>query len=181
MRTWTGWKISILFFILLLTTALKGQDSTVVRAPFLPIPKKAAIYGLSLPGGGQLYNRRWWKVPLALGAYGGMVYVIDFNQNIYRRLSTAYQLSLKNEPHEFSNIQGFDSNTLRNLRDTYDKRTQMSYVGMFFVHALVAMEAFVDAHLLNFDIDEQLSMEVQPQLYPVLTGPAIGVAVIYSF
>ncbi len=181
MHTWTGWKISILFFFLFLTSSLQGQDSTVVRTPFLPIPKKAAIYGLSLPGGGQFYNRRWWKVPLVLGAYGGMVYVIDFNQNIYRRLSTAYQLSLKNEPHEFSNIQGFDSNTLRNLRDTYDKRTQMSYVGMFFVHALVAMEAFVDAHLLNFDIDEQLSMEVQPQLYPVLTGPAIGVAVIYSF
>lgn len=181
MRTWTGWKISGLFFFIFLTTALRGQDSTVVQTQFLPIPKKAAIYGLSIPGGGQFYNRRWWKVPLALGAYGGMVYVIDFNQNIYRRLSKAYQLSLKNEPHEFSNIQGFDSNTLRNLRDTYDKRTQMSYVGMFFVHALVAMEAFVDAHLLNFDIDEQLTLEVQPQLYPILITPAIGVSFTYTF
>lgn len=181
MHIWTGWKISLLFILFFLATALKGQDSTWVRAPFLPVPKKAAIYGLSIPGGGQFYNRRWWKVPLAIGAYGGMVYVIDFNQNIYRRLSTAYQLSLNNEPHEFSNIQGFDSNTLRNLRDTYDKRTQMSYVGMFFVHALVVMEAFVDAHLLNFDIDEQLALDIKPQLYPVLISPTIAVTVTFTF
>jgi hypothetical protein len=57
----------------------------------------------------------------------------------------------------------------------------MSYVGMFFVHALVAMEAFVDAHLLNFDIDEQLTLEVQPQLYPILITPAIGVSFTYTF
>ncbi len=181
MHIWTEWKISLLFFLFFLTTALDGQDTTGVASPFIPVPKKAAIYGLSIPGGGQFYNRRWWKVPLALGAYGGMAYVIDFNQNIYRRLSTAYQLSLKNEPHEFSNIQGFDSNTLRNLRDTYDKRTQMSYVGMFFVHALVAMEAFVDAHLLNFDIDEQLALEIKPQYIPQIFPPGVGISAIYTF
>lgn len=181
MRTWIGWKISGLIIFLFLTTSMNGQDSTASRPLFVPVPKKAAIYGLSIPGGGQIYNRRWWKVPLALGAYGGMVYVIDFNQNIYRRLSTAYQLSLKNEPHEFSNIQGFDSNTLRNLRDTYDKRTQMSYVGIFFVHALVAMEAFVDAHLLNFDIDEQLALKIKPQAYPILRSPAIAVTATITF
>ncbi|MEY2949043.1 MAG: DUF5683 domain-containing protein [Saprospiraceae bacterium] len=181
MHTWTGWKISLLFILFFLSISLNGQDSTSVAPPFIPVPKKAAIYGLSIPGGGQFYNRRWWKVPLALGAYGGMVYVIDFNQNIYRRLSTAYQLSLKNEPHEFSSIQGFDSNTLRNLRDTYDKRTQMSYVGMFLVHTLVAMEAFVDAHLLNFDIDEQLVLKIKPQYYPISVSAGLGISATFTF
>lgn len=153
------------------------QQDSIFRQ-FLPNPKKSAVIGLSIPGGGQIYNRKYWKAPIALGAYVGMIYVIDFNQDIYRRLSVAYQSSLKNETHEFSNLPGFNTRTLRSLRDAYDKRTQMSYVGAIFVHFLVALEAFVDAHLQDFDISEDLTLRYKPDIIipPIGSNPYFGLS-----
>jgi hypothetical protein len=170
------------FFFITLSLTANGQLEIVhpeEKSKFLPNPKRSAIYGLVIPAGGQIYNRKYWKAPLALGAYVGMFYVIDFNQDIYRRLSTAYQLSLKNQPHEFSSLPGFNSRTLRSLRDNYDKRTQMSYVGAIFVHFLVALEAFVDAHLQDFDIAEDLSLQYKPQIFipPYASAPFVGFTV----
>jgi hypothetical protein len=57
----------------------------------------------------------------------------------------------------------------------------MSYVGMFLVHTLVAMEAFVDAHLLNFDIDEQLVLKIKPQYYPISVSAGLGISATFTF
>jgi hypothetical protein len=162
------WIFIVLIFIGANLKIFSQKDSIIPA--FIPSPKKSAVIGLAIPAGGQVYNRKYWKAPIALGAYVGMVYVIDFNQDIYRRLSVAYQSSLKNESHEFSNLPGFNTRTLRSLRDAYDKRTQMSYVGAIFVHFLVALEAFVDAHLQDFDITEDLSINYKPQIIIPPTG-----------
>jgi len=171
------WILINLFFLGVSSPSFGQNDSIVPK--FVPSPKKSAIIGLAIPGGGQVYNRKYWKAPIALGAYVGMYYVIDFNQDIYRRLSTAYQASLKNETHEFSNLPGFNTRTLRSLRDAYDKRTQMSYVGAVFIHFLVALEAFVDAHLQDFDITEDLSVKYKPQIIipPYQSVPYLGMTV----
>jgi len=171
------WILINLFFLGVSSPSFGQNDSIVPQ--FVPSPKKSAIIGLAIPGGGQVYNRKYWKAPIALGAYVGMYYVIDFNQDIYRRLSTAYQASLKNETHEFSNLPGFNTRTLRSLRDAYDKRTQMSYVGAVFIHFLVALEAFVDAHLQDFDIKEDLSVKYKPQIIipPYQSAPFVGMTV----
>ncbi len=141
-----------------------------------PNPKKALLWSV-VPGGGQIYNRRWWKLPLVYGAFVGIGYAIDYNQSRYRRLKTALDLKRQDMEHEFTGTTLDDVDRLRVLRDEYDKNTQLSYVGIVFVYALQTVEAFVDAHLRNFDMDEDLGMRFKPYFdqQDVMGQPLYGV------
>lgn len=132
-----------------------------------PDPKRAATLSLVLPGAGQLYNKRWWKVPLVYGAMGGMVYSIDYNTRNYRSFRDAYILALQGKPHEFSQF-NLETDALRRYRDQFDKRRQLSWIGLVAIHLLQAAEAFVDAHLMQFDVSDDLSLywRVAPTTLP---------------
>ena len=164
------------------------RDSLNQRDPNLfnfrktfPNPRTALRLSLLLPGAGQMYNGKWWKVPLVYGGLGAMVVSIDFNQDRYRRLKTALELQLQNKPHEFSGrINTPDA--LRSLRNTYDRQTQLSYIGTVAVYAIIAVEAFVDAHLQNFDTDENLSFRIKPVLTaPPQQGIYSGIGLVLAF
>ena len=143
-----------------------------------PSPRKAAILSLAIPGGGQIYNKRWWKLPLVYGAVVGMGLTIDHNQSNYRRLRDALELKRDTMEHEFSGTSIDNLQALRSLRDEFDKNTQMAYVGMFIVYTLQALEAFVDAHLKSFDVDDNIGMELKPTVdFHGLSTPTIGLGV----
>ncbi len=164
-----------------------APDTTVQTAPvkqkFLPVPKKSLIWS-AIPGGGQFYNRRYWKIPLVYAALGGMVYLIDYNQTNYRNLKTALELKIQDLPHEYSGTRIDDVRTLRNLRDEFDKNTQLSYIGTVIVYALQGIEAYTDAHLMNFDINEDLSLQLKPhiELNPATQtmAPGLGLRLCFS-
>jgi hypothetical protein len=156
-----------------ITEAAKTRDGWLLSD--YPNPKKALIIGLALPGGGQIYNKRWWKLPLVYGALFGMGYTIDYNQSRYRRLRTALDLKRNDQAHEFSNTTLDSEQALKSLRDQFDKNTQLSYVGIFLVYTLQALEAFVDAHLKGFDVDDDIGMQLKPEAGYI---PAIGTATI---
>lgn len=141
-----------------------------------PDPRKAGLFSLILPGTGQLYNKRWWKVPLVYGAYVGAVMWMDYNQDIYREFRTALDLKRKDEPHNFSGSSIDNIASLRSLRDRFDRSTQTAYVLIAGVHLLQAMEAFVDAHLKSFDVKDDLGgMQLRPQFEaPSLGTPMLG-------
>ncbi|MCB9081362.1 MAG: hypothetical protein H6555_06585 [Lewinellaceae bacterium] len=164
------------------TTAQGSLPPVVVKVKTPPIPKRAAYYSLVLPGAGQVYNGHWWKVPFVYGALGGVAYSVHYNQSRYRRLKTALELQLQGLPHEFTG-QIDSPTTLRSLRDQYDKNTQLSYIGTVVVYAIIAVEAFVDAHLQNFDIDDDLSLRLQPNLgtHPATGQFSAGVGVVIIF
>jgi hypothetical protein len=133
-------------------------DSIKVKSP--PNPKKSALYSLVLPGSGQIYNGNWWKTPFVYAAIGGSIAYLQFNQSRYKRFKTALELELAKKPHEFTGKIN-SAEALRNLRNKYDKNTQTSYIGVVVVYGIVAIEAFVDAHLQNFDISDDLSIKVK--------------------
>lgn len=145
-----------------------------------PVPKKTLTYSLILPGMGQAYNRRWWKLPFVYGAVGGLVYAIDFNQSRYRRLRDALEAELLGEVHEFTDTPIGNANSLRSNRDTYDRYTQLSYMGSILLYGVIAIEAFTDAHLQNFDISDDLSMEIKPsfRIDQIENRPTVGVSII---
>ncbi len=152
-----------------------------------PDPKKAATLSLVLPGAGQLYNKRWWKVPLVYGAIGAMVYSIDYNTRNYRSFRDAYILALQGKPHEFSAF-NLETDAIRRYRDQYDKRRQLSWIGLVAVHLLQAAEAFVDANLMQFDVSDDLSIQWRPgPVAPLTPGPVLpeasaqGVAFLLLF
>ncbi len=190
--------VNALFFFLLLAGCSCAQqvdtliilDSNAVKRGWFsrdyPNPKKAALLSLALPGAGQVYNKGIWyvKVPIIYGALGGMVYAIHFNQSNYRDFRDAYRLKLQDKPHQYSGTQFDNERVLRILRDSYDKNTQLSYIGFVAVYALQSVEAFVHAHLKTFDVNDDLTLRVKPQLNTdLLTGaptPGVGIVLVFD-
>lgn len=145
-----------------------------------PDPKKAGLMSLVIPGSGQVYNKDWWKVPFVYGAIGGLIYAINYNNEQYNRFQTAYQLALAGEENEFTGTSlGQNTRALRSIRDGFDKNRQLSYIGLVAVYLLNGVEAFVAAHLDNFDISDDLSMQVRPELGidPQTQQPTFGLGV----
>ncbi|PSR12092.1 MAG: hypothetical protein DA408_04360 [Bacteroidetes bacterium] len=154
----------------------------VNREPKVYVPRQALLWSL-IPGGGQVYNERWWKVPLVFSAFSGVVAVLDFNQSNYQRFKTAYDLELAGQPHEFTGII-IGADRLRVFRDNFNKSRQTNYFFLGAVYLLQAVEAYVDAQLRNFDIDDDLTQwQLRPQFLP--SGPAQPPVVVlqlqYSF
>jgi len=122
-----------------------------------PKPRTAAISGLIFPGGGQLYNKDWWKVPIAWAGYGGIAYLIRQNTMEYRSFRDAVSMRLNQESDPYPQ---FSLPGLRRQRDFYRKNMERAYIGLVAVHVLSALEAFVACHLDQFDISDQLSIGV---------------------
>ena len=135
-------------------------------------PGKAAFYSLIIPAGGQIYNRRWWKVPLALGIHGSAIFLIDRNRNKFREFDAIYFQVLAGD---FSNIYGInDPERARVIRNTFRQDLEYSWAFLIVGHLITVFDAFVDRHLIEFDISDDLSIHLKPFI-PNLTGPGIPV------
>ncbi len=145
-----------------------------------PNPNKALLFSI-IPGGGQLYNKRWWKVPIVYGAIGTGIAIIDYNRGFYLQFKEALNLSRADLPHDFTYL-GYNTATLKIKRDLANKYMQQAYLGTLLVYLLQSTEAFVDAHLRNFDMDEDLSFELHPQMevLPTFNQPVVGLSVCIS-
>lgn len=129
-----------------------------------PNPYRAGIYSMILPSSGQFYNKRYWKLPIVWGAFGGLVYLVGFNKDQRDRFNDAYGKSVRNLEHEFTDFPGITSDALRNQRNLAAKNLQLTYIGFVAMYALTALDAYVDAHLKSFDISDDISMQIKPVL-----------------
>ncbi|PHI21799.1 hypothetical protein CEQ90_00495 [Lewinellaceae bacterium SD302] len=120
-----------------------------------------------IPGGGQVYNKAWWKVPIVYGGLLGAVGVADFNQTNFNRIVAALDAKCfgAEDPdncveveHEFTGTQLDDIDALRSRRDNFDKQKQTAYIFIFVAYLLQGVEAYTDAHLKTFDVDDDLSL-----------------------
>ncbi len=131
-----------------------------IMAPVYPNPERAAAMSFVVPGAGQFYNRRfaYIKVPIIYAGYAALIYGGEFNRKARNRFQTAYELKLQGLPHVYSNTRFDTPQRLRTARDGYDKNFQLSYIGIGILHLVQMLEAYTTAHLLNFDMDESLSL-----------------------
>lgn len=141
-----------------------------------PNPRKAFFLSLAIPGGGQLYNQRYWKLPFVYAIIGGAGYSIYFNTTEYRRFRTAYENRITGIPDEFehtiTNLQ-----TLKSITDTYRSNMELSYVFLIGGYLFTAAEALVDAHLKTFNVSDDLSIKIKPSFHTDNTG----VGLVFSF
>jgi len=152
------------------------------NAPDYPNPKKALIYSFIIPGAGQMYNKKWYKVPFVYGALFGLGYWIHSSTNNYLFYERAYRRKLRDLPHDLSGTAEDNLNTLRSFRDRYDKGRQTAYIIFVVGYALGGVEAFVDAHLAGFDVSDDLTLQIKPGLEPtVFSTPAVGIGIKLSF
>lgn len=130
-------------------------DSALVPEPVeAHSPSKAVMYALVLPGLGQGYNKKYYKIPIVWAALGGAGYAIVFNTRRYR--ASAYDYALQPD----------DTNE-RYLR-FWRRNMELSYIALTVVYALQVVDAYVDAQLYNWDVSENLSLRVTPSLQPLM-------------
>jgi hypothetical protein len=149
-----------------------------------PNPRTAAFLSLALPGAGQAYNRKWWKIPIAWGALGGVTYFTVRNVNQYHTLRDNYKLLVDDDPDTNpteSPYNTFDADQTRGYRDQWRRYAEQSYLVLGLTYVLVATDAFVDAHLATFDVSDDLSLRARPATMSAPGfGPAFGVAFTLS-
>lgn len=152
----------------LIGTDLEGEDSDSVvifnSRNQKKIPRKAALYAAVLPGLGQIYNGSAWKVPIIYGTFITLGWVATWHQDrylLFRRASIAVDNNLPEENPLSGNGQRFN---LTSGRDQSRRNMEFTYILMAGAYALQIMEAIVDAHLIEFDVSEELSMDMRPSV-----------------
>ncbi len=156
----------------------KQNDVTSVqKQTWIPDPKKALWLAIAIPGGGQIYNRKFWKLPLIYGGFIGCFYAISWNNTMYKDYAQAYVDIMDNDPNtqSFNNFlpPTYDVNAnlerLQNLfkkkKDYYRRYRDLSIFIAIGVYALSVIDAYVDAELSSFDISRDLSMKIRPSVF----------------
>ncbi|MDO5571831.1 MAG: DUF5683 domain-containing protein [Bacteroidales bacterium] len=152
-----------------------SEEITLDNPKFSPDPMKAIWYSALFPGGGQLYNRKYWKIPIIYGGYMGLTYAVTWNQRYYKGYATAYRELVENSPNKsyLDYVRpGFDvetnrdwlENALKRRKDSYRRYRDLSIICMAAVYLLTMVDAYVDASLYHFDISPDISMQVTPAL-----------------
>ncbi|MBT8299134.1 MAG: hypothetical protein KJO52_12440 [Maribacter sp.] len=171
------------------------QDSTFgKRKEINPLaPSKAAFYSAILPGLGQVYNKRYWKVPIVYAAIGTGIYAYTYNDDLYDRFRTAFKRRQAGfTDDEFYDINGdnapgsapdLDTADLERQQENYQRDRDLALVITIALYALNIVDANVDAHLKQFNVDENLSMDFKPylDLNPITNNPNYGIAFTINF
>lgn len=141
-----------------------GKDSTTIVANsifdiFYGKPGRAAFYGLVIPGGGQIYNKKWWKLPFVYAVEGGTIYWIITSTTNYNKLQYFYLNNLRN-PDDLLAFEGVtDVNILLTNRNKWRKQKEYSWIFFLGGHLITIFEAFIDRHLMEFDVSDDLTFE----------------------
>ncbi len=128
-------------------------------------PSTAALYSAVLPGLGQIYNEKYWKLPIVYGAMGTSIYFVIWNQQNYNVFLNAYRIRVGGGIDEYFNILK-DESQLISWMDYYRNQRDMSILITLGLYAFNILDAYVDAHLINFNINDDLSLRVEPQIMP---------------
>lgn len=159
--------------------------------------KKATTLACICPGAGQIYNRSYWKVPFVVGGFAAMIYCIDWNNRGYQRFKKAYSLraaydeamaNYNSDPELYPRPEGstdefrgrYAASFLKNLRDNYRRNRDLCVIVTAGIYLLQIVDAHVDAHLKDYDVSDDLSMNIEPLIdytyIPTLGGnrPVFG-------
>ena len=155
-------------------------------------PLKATMLALAFPGLGQIYNRKYWKIPFVYAGFGGIIYAINYNSTQYNTFLKAYQdftddiretdsyldLIKNADPSTYdpvlhpdtyvpANASWYEERMLRQV-DYFKKYRDLSYIGIAAWYLITVLDANVDASLFNYDISDNLGVAVVPVRVPLL-------------
>ena len=165
-----------------------------------PDPQRALWLALVIPGAGQIYNRKYWKLPIIYGGFMGCIYALTWNNMMYKDYSQAYLDIMDSDPgtasynkflHLGRTVTKDNEERYKQLfksrKDKYRRWRDMSFFVMLGVYAISVIDAYVDAELSVFDISKDLSLKVEPTVIPNMRGgnplqaQSIGVNCCLSF
>ena len=157
---------------------------------FNPDPTKAVWLSALFPGLGQVYNRRYWKLPIIVGGYMGLAYATTWNNTMLKDYTQAYRDIMDSDPDTNSYMDFFPNNTeessldktwltnvFKSRKDYYRRNRDLCIICMVGVYLVAMVDAYVDASLSHFDISPNISMDVAPAVFkdPHDKYPSVGV------
>lgn len=154
------------------TDTVTSASQDINKKIFVPNPTKATWLAVVFPGGGQIYNRKYWKLPIIYGGFAGCAYALTWNGKMYKDYSQAYLDIMDSNP----NTKSYEDllppnasyneeqlkNTLKRRKDMFRRYRDLSIFVTIGVYLISIIDAYVDAELSNFDISPDLSMKVEP-------------------
>ncbi len=163
---------------------------------FNPDPGRAVWMSALFPGLGQVYNRRYWKIPIVIGAYMGLGYATSWNNGMLTDYTRGYRDLMDNDPNTNSYMNFFPpttkesdidktwlSNLMKSRKDFYRRNRDLCIIAMVGVYLVAMVDAYVDASLSHFDISPDLSLDMTPVLMNNARDlrPALGLACSVTF
>ena len=150
-----------------------------LRLPFNPSPTRAVWLSALVPGLGQVYNRRYWKLPIIIAGFMGLGYGTSWNNTQFNDYSRAYADLMDADPNTKSYMDFFPpttsesdldhdwlARTLKNRKNYYRRNRELCIIFMVGVYLLCMVDAYVDATMAHFDISPDLSLDIQPTVFP---------------
>ena len=154
------------------TDTVPPPSQDINKKIFVPNPTKATWLAVVFPGGGQIYNRKYWKLPIIYGGFAGCAYALSWNGKMYKDYSQAYLDIMDSNPNTKSYEDLLPPNssyneeqlksTLKRRKDMFRRYRDRSIFAFIGVYLISIIDAYVDAELSNFDITPDLSMKVEP-------------------
>ena len=165
---------------------------------FKPDPNRAMWLSLLCPGLGQVYNRRYWKLPIVVGGFVGLGYATAWNNRMLQDYTKAYRDVMDNDPSTNSYMDFYPPTTkeedidkawlkkiLKSKKDYYRRNKELCVISMVGMYLLCVVDAYVDASLMQFDISDDLSMKVKLAVieprYTTGKLPSVGVQCAFNF
>ena len=161
-------------------------ESSLKRERFVPDPIRAMWLGLVFPGGGQIYNHKYWKLPIIYGGFLGCVYALTWNSQMLHDYSQAYLDIMDKDPNTKSYEKmlpiGYDitgreerfKNTFKNKKNFFRRNRDLSIFAFAGVYLLAVIDAYVDAELSTFDISHDLSLHLEPTVIQTTSARTLG-------
>jgi len=147
-----------------------------IKKVFIPDSKKATWLAAIFPGGGQIYNRKFWKLPLIYGGFIGCAYALNWNQKYYSDYSQAYLDIMDDDPKSVSYLNFLPINydvagredwlkeVFKNKKNTFRRQRDLSIFAFIGVYLVSIIDAYVDAELSNFDITPDIGLHIEPAI-----------------
>jgi len=165
-------------------------DAAMKRERFVPDPIRAMWLGLVFPGGGQIYNRKYWKLPIIYGGFLGCVYALTWNNQMLHDYSQAYLDIMDSDPNTKSYEKmlpiGYDisgreerfKTIFKNKKNFFRRNRDLSIFAFAGVYLLAVIDAYVDAELSTFDISDDLSLHMEPTVIQTTSAKTLGREVV---
>ena len=172
---------------------MAGFDPDYVVRDFNPDPKRAVWLSALFPGLGQLYNRRYWKLPLVVGGFMGLAYGMSWNNQMLTDYTQAYRDLMDSDPNTNSYMDFYPPNTdesqlnktwlektFKARKDYFRRNRDLCIISMIGLYLVAMVDAYVDASLTHFDISPDLSVDFSPALIQDARGARPGIGLLWA-
>ena len=149
------------------TLIYEGGKEVTILVSKKKHPKRAALFSAVLPGAGQVYNQKYWKVPIVYSALGTAAFLFQYNNKQYHKFLTGYQQRIDTSLDETIFSDEVSTDRLLEYKNSTRRNRDLSVVIFSAVYVLNIIDATVDAELSDFDISDDLSLKISPEIIPL--------------